>query len=538
MRHRSYWQVLFSLVLVLLLAACAAQPAAAPESADTTEAPAEAAASEAEAPTGEAGRGGTVTVAVVSAPASLDPSPGEASNEYFFGLAYDSLVHFDFDGQYKPLLATSWEWEGDDYSTFTMELRPDVKFSDGSALDANVVKGWFDLQRENQSVVAANLGIESVEVTGPLSLRLNLAQPNPLIPLFLSRTWLSGVIPCPAAVADPTLLNTTTCGAGPYMLDTENTVTGDTYTYVPNPYYWNPSAIHWDKVILKVVASPQAGLDALRAGQAQVLAPADPTLIETAVAAGLAHVGVPQNVFGLDFLDKSGAIVPALADVRVRQALNYAIDRAALAEALGSTGGGPTSTQFIEGSDGHDPVYDDYYTYDVEKAQALLEEAGYGDGFDVTILSAPILGLDTLAQAVASYWQAVGVNATLENKTSAAEFFGGLLSGEYGVTVAGLGATNPSLLAWNCCFRPGAAWNPDSTDVPELEALVEQLRTTDPADVGPIAQQINAYMTENAWFVPVYSGKLNYLYDPTKVFVPETTGVQPVINIVEVQPPQ
>ncbi|MFC4454767.1 ABC transporter substrate-binding protein [Deinococcus sonorensis] len=480
--------------------------------------------------------GGTLTVAISAAPASLDPSSGEASNEYYYTPAYDSLIKFDYDAKYKPGLATAWSWVGKDFKVLDLTLRPGVKFSDGSTFDAKAVKSWLDLQMKNKSPVAVNLGTKSVQVTGPLKVRLTMTDPNPLALLFLSRTWLSGVIPCPKASANPALLKAATCGTGPYVLDAKQTVTGDTYTYVPNPNYWDPAKVQWNKLVLKVVTNPQAALDAVRAGQAQVAWPAQASLIQSAVGAGLKSAGVPQNILGLDFLDKSGKIVPALKDVRVRQALNYALDRKALATALGGGQGDPISTQFLKGADGYDASLDNAYPYDVAKAKQLLTAAGYPQGFELTILSTPIAGLDTLVQAIVGYWQAIGVKAKIDNKTQGSDFFAGLTSGKYAVSAAALGATNPTLLAWNCCFHPGAVWNPDKTPVPQFEALIDKLRVTDPSKAAPIAKQINSFMTKNAWFVPVYSGKLNYVYDPKKVTLATPSGAQPVIDILDVRP--
>ena len=411
-----------------------------------------------------------------------------------------------------------------------------MKFSDGSTFDAKAVKSWLDLQVKNKSAVANNLGTKAVTVTGPNSIRLTMSASNPLALLFLSRTWLSGVIPCPKAAANPAILKAATCGTGPYVLDPKQTVTGDTYTYLANPNYWNPAQVQWEKVILKVVNNPQAALDAVRAGQAQVAWPAQASLLKSALDAGLKTVGVPQNVLGLDFLDKSGKVVPAFKDVRVRQALNYAIDRKALADALGGGQGSPVSTQFLVGADGYDAALNNYYPYDVAKAKQLLTAAGYPQGFEVTILSTPIAGLDTVVQAVAGYWQAIGVKTKIDTKPQASDFFAGLTAGKYGVAAAALGATNPTLLAWNCCFHSGAVWNPDTTAVPQLEAVINKLRVTDPTKAAPVAQQVNSYLTKNAWFVPIYSGKLNYVYDPKKVTLPNPSGAQPVVNILDVKP--
>jgi peptide/nickel transport system substrate-binding protein len=481
-------------------------------------------------------RGDVLTIAVAIAPPSLDPGVGESSFEVYITPAYDALLRIDpADGKVIPSLAVSWKWVGADFTTFEMELRPNVFFSDGTEFNAEAVKAWLELQKANATVTASNIGLDSAEVTGPLSITLNLAKPNVMLPIFLTRGWIAGAIACPAAVTNPDLVKTATCGAGPYMLDTANTVTADTYTYIPNPHYWNPDAIHWNKLVIKVVANPQSGLDALRTGQVQVIYLADASIIDAGVADGMILSGVEQNVQGLDFIFKDGTAVPALADVRVRQALNYAIDRTALAQVISGGKGRPVSSEFLPGGDAYDASLDNYYPYDVAKAQALLAEAGYADGFDVTILSIPMNSLDTIAQAVASYWEAIGVHTIVDTKTSASDYIGATLSGQYAVNVAGLGTVTPVLTLWAGCFAPGAFWNPDQSPVPELQALIDQLSRTDIQESAPIAQQVNRYLTENAWYVPVMSGKQYLLYSPD-VTGGEATPFDPTFSILGVEP--
>ncbi|MBN9387583.1 MAG: peptide ABC transporter substrate-binding protein [Chloroflexi bacterium] len=480
-------------------------------------------------------RGQTLTIAVAAYPASLDPTKNTPTEEPYMTLAYDSLLQFDADGNYQPLMATAWKWIGNDFKTLELQLRPNVKFSDGSTFDAAAVKAWFDVQKKTNG--SGSTGLDSAEATGPLTVQIHLVQGNPLLPSFLTRNWITGDIACPAAAANPALVSTATCGTGPYMLDAKSTVTADTYTYVPNPNYWNPNAIHWNKIVLKVVANPQAALDALKAGQVQLIAPADTAVIDAGQTAGMKLAGVELNVQGLDFLDREGKIVPALKDARVRQALNYAIDKDALSKVLGGGKGRPVSTQFLPGSDGYDATLDSYYNYDVAKAKQLLTDAGFANGFELTILSAPFLGFDTLSQAVASYWQAIGVKTTIDSKPSVAEFLTGLSSGKYGVAVAGLGATTPTLITYNCCFKPGSAWNPSKTPVPDLQAIIEKLAATDATQAGPVAKQVNKYITEQAWFVPVLATKLYFLYSPKISGVtPTATEASPnILNIVPAQ---
>jgi len=526
------WKILIVILMAasVLLSSCggktvtpapATVPATAPVSTPTAVAPQ---------------RGDVLTIAYAIAPPSLDPGVGEPSFEVYLTPAYDALLKIDpADGKVIPSLAVSWKWVGTDFKTFQMELRPNVLFSDGTEFNAAAVKTWLELQKANATITASDIGLDTAEVTGPLSITLHLAKPNPTLPILLTRGWIAGAIACPAAATNPDLVKTATCGAGPYMLDTANTVTSDTYTYIPNPHYWNPDAIHWNKLVIKVIANAQSALDALRTGQVQVIYLADASIIDAGVADGMKLSGVEQNVQGLDFIFKDGTAVPALGDVRVRQALNYAIDRVTLAQVISGGKGRPVSSEFLPGSDAYDASLDNYYPYDVTKAKALLAEAGYADGFDVTILSIPMNSLDTIAQAVASYWEAIGVHTKVDTKTSASDYIGAALSGQYAVDVAALGTVPPVLILWTGCFAPGSFWNPDKSPVPELQGLIDQLSSTDIENSASIARQVNQYLTVNAWYVPVMSAKQYLLYAPG-VTGGEATPFDPTFSILEVEP--
>ena len=120
------------------------------------------------------------------------------------------------------------------------------------------------------------------------------------------------------------------------MLDAAATVAGATYTYVPNPYYWDKSAVHWSKVVVKVIASPTAALEALQSGQVQVAMDQPVTSVPVANKSGLHYVDPLTLLLGLGILDRGGKISKPLGNVQVRQALNYAINRPALAKVLGA----------------------------------------------------------------------------------------------------------------------------------------------------------------------------------------------------------
>jgi peptide/nickel transport system substrate-binding protein len=138
-------------------------------------------------------------------------------------------------------------------------------------------------------------------------------------------------------------------------------------------YYYHHAAIRFSKVVVRVIPSPASMLEAMTTGQVDVAQGTTSTADAAAAFAGIDVLYASQAVGGLWFLDRSGTLSPPIADVRVRRALNYAIDRRAITESLIGRYGEPTSEVIT--TDGFDPEFQDYYEYDPARARALLAEA-------------------------------------------------------------------------------------------------------------------------------------------------------------------
>src|SRR5262249_44483319 len=188
------------------------------------------------------------------------------------------------------------------------------------------------------------------------------------------------------ALRSPAQLGTRTFGAGPYTLDPAQTVTGDHYTYVPNPRYHDKAAVHWKKVVVRIITDPQSMLNALKTGEVQV-GNGDATTIGAARQAGLTIASAPLLWTGVTLADRGGKVARALADVRVRQALNYATDRKAIVNALFPGTGTPTSELTVPRGYGYDSALTNAYPYDPGKAMQLLAAAGYPHGFTLKIVT-------------------------------------------------------------------------------------------------------------------------------------------------------
>src|SRR5262249_29865183 len=149
----------------------------------------------------------------------------------------------------------------------------------------------------------------------------------------------------------------------------------------------------------------------------------------TAPAAAQGGFGIVQAPYGTRFLDLTGRGQSPLSDIRVRQALNYAIDRKAITKAVLGQYGEPSS-QVITGNPA--AGYSDKYPYDPAKAKALLRQAGYGNGFTLKALSlAADQVFDRMMSTSAEYLQKVGVKLDIDTAPTVAGYFQKQASAKY-----------------------------------------------------------------------------------------------------------
>ena len=326
--------------------------------------------------TGSSKAGDVLTVGFsVQAPETLNPAEAPQNYAWFEELAYEPLIVQRSDGTLAPGLAASWSYTGTGNKTFVLHLRPGVKFSDGTPLTAQGVTADLRYVTTAAGQMAPFFAGDTFTATGPLTVTITAAKPNPDFPQILTQDDVIGDVISERGLNSPSLLGTRTFGAGPYMLDPAQTVTGSQYTYVPNPNYYDKPAVYWKKVIIRVITDPQSMLNALKTGQVDV-ANGDPTTIAAARQAGLTVTSTPDLWVGVTLADRGGVLAKPLASAQVRQALNYATSRAAISSALFPGTGAPTSQIIVPGGYGYQAALTNAYPYDISKARQLLAAAG------------------------------------------------------------------------------------------------------------------------------------------------------------------
>lgn len=217
--------------------------------------------------------------------------------------------------------------------------------------------------------------LEAVDVTDAAHITLKLRQANPALEFYLSDA--PGLMANPKQFAKGDSLKTTPDGTGPYRLDKARTTVGTKWSYQRNEKYWGKK-LPYKTITMSFFDNETAITNGLRTRQvnAALLQSADQQVaIES--AAGVTTQKQAVDFQGLLLFDRAGKLTPALRDPRVRQALNYAIDRATMLDRIRQGRGETTSQVFGPETQGYDKKLDPYYSHDPAKGRALLKEAGY-----------------------------------------------------------------------------------------------------------------------------------------------------------------
>ncbi|MFJ8666275.1 ABC transporter substrate-binding protein [Streptomyces sp. NPDC093600] len=463
------------------------------------------------------GQGDTLTVVSLSPPASLDPAKANVgSDNWFVNLTYDSVLRQRKDGKAGPGLATTWGYKGTGNKEFEFTLRSGLKFADGSPLDAKAVAASLNYSRKNGLNVSWTSAIESVTATGPLTVRIHCSSPNPILPQLLTQVLMVGSVISPKGLAAPQQMGTKSFGAGPYVLDSANTASGDHYTYKPNPHYWDKKRIHWKKVVIKIVSNPNSGLQAVRTGQADAMG-ITANQVNTAKSGGLQVVGSPSVFVGVNLADRGGTLAKPLKDVRVRQALNYAVDRDAITKAVVQKYGHSTSQISLPGLDGFAADYDNRYPYDPAKAKKLLAEAGYPKGFSLKMETQGFFGIDLVTQAVVQQWKKIGVTANVTTDTSVGQWLANATSRKYSALGFAYGGATSYALSLDWMLPHATAFNPFATSDPTLTRMLAAAAAAEADKQPALYQDVMRYVVDQAWFVSVMRMDGMYAFNGKKL---------------------
>jgi len=347
-----------------------------------------------------------VVVATATDPTTLDPQLADDGAERLVNDSiYDMLLTRDPDGTLVPSLATELP-EQVNSTTWRFKLRDGVKFSNDEPFNADAVVASVKRVLDPDFASGQSgfyTGMKSAKKVDDSTVDIITSTEDPTLP---NRMAFMKMIPPKASTAAD--FGEKPVGTGPYLF--ENRTVGESIALKANPNYWG-DAPEVQEVEIRTLEDESARLAALKSGEVDLILNLSPDFADQVPK----FVNVPgaENM-NILLLNKEPAVTD---DVRVRQALNYAVDKEAIAESLYSGYARPLKCSTVPpAAFGHNPNLEPY-PYDPEKAKALIKEAG-AEGKPILFVSTPdrwVKGRE-VSQAVAAYVEAIGLKPKLELK--------------------------------------------------------------------------------------------------------------------------
>ena len=404
MSRRTFLRLMSGAATPLILAACGA-PTAQNPTATATEPTSAPQTTSASAPQ----RGGTLRVAFTNAVTSF--SIFQAFNLEDLDTIqhiYETLVWLDPQWKLQPRLATAWEpSEGGKVWTFT--LRKGVTFHHGTPFTAaDVVHSIKRIKDPTVSIITPNVAIiDTVEAVDDLTVRFHLNIPYANLPTLIAAEF------CTIVAHDRSEDENVKApmGTGPFRL--KENVTGERMVWARNAQYWDPNLPYLDEVQITYISDRNAQVAALVGGSVDLLINISPINLPTLEAAG--HITINEIKSGNTDMLTMRVDQKPFDDLRVRQAFKLVVDREGMIKAVLQGHGVVGNDQMIPPSNpywGNVPAL----PHDIAKAKALLAEAGYPNGLDITLYVSEAVIANSVALGIAFKEMAkqAGINVTVE----------------------------------------------------------------------------------------------------------------------------
>jgi peptide/nickel transport system substrate-binding protein len=362
--------------------------------------------------------------------------------------------------------------------------------------------------------------VTDVAVVDADTVELNLSTPDPSLEFYLSQA--AGLMGSPKALGTEGI-KTEPVGSGPYVMDKSATVKDSQSVFTARKDYWNKDLQKFQKVTFKTLTDLTARTNALVSGQVDG-APLDPKTGKQAEGAKMTLATNQVDWQGLLLMDRDGAKNTALGNVKVRQAINYAFDRKTILDQVLLGQGTPTSQPFGKASGAWTEELENYYSYDPAKAKQLLKEAGYETGVTLDVPSVP--GFETQLAVVKQQLADVGITLNVGSAITNT-YTSDLASQKFSSIYFTLFQGEP-WVAINQIVSTKALYNPFKNTNPELQAKIDAVQNG-AKDAPKLAQEVNKYVVEQAWFAPLFRVNQMYYHNSKITVTPQIQQAVPSI---------
>jgi peptide/nickel transport system substrate-binding protein len=475
--------------------------APAPTQAQTTATSAFPTATAVEAPTSASGAkpttGGTLRIGQIGDLVNLEPHFFQNTTSENTWLAYDRLTQYDLQFKPQPMLAEKWDLSSD-ATQITLSLRPGVQFHSGRELTSDDVKYTFERIRDPKVGVGQfaiqGTWFNTVETPDKYTVVLKSDQPRPQVFDLLEQL----------NIVDRTSLEspdaaTKLVGTGPFMLGEWSQ--GDHATFMRNPNYWQSGHPYLDSVRTSFLRDAAAMVLQLESGALDMIRyPSKQDFVRLTSNPSYQGITYPGNVSA--YAVGVSVYTPPLDNKRIRQALNYAINRQRFSEVMLQGVGTSLSLPWAPGYPMYEASKENYYTFDLDKAKSLLNQEG------VTSLSLDMIPSptypegDAFCQMYQSDLATIGVTLNIINLDQGA-WSDQVNNRRYRHLYYAASILNLSPGTLFTVSRPiGPTNNNEGYEDSTYANLVTDLtRETDPSKLSQVYSQINDILLDQSFFM-------------------------------------
>jgi peptide/nickel transport system substrate-binding protein len=443
--------------------------------------------------------GGTIRTAIPGDPASLDGHLFAAGRFDTTWLIYDRLTEYDLKVSPQPRLAESWEMSSDS-KRLKLNLRKGVTFHDGREFTSDDVKWNFLRVRDPKVGAGAFVNqsnwFSSFDTPDKNTIILNSEEPRPLVFDFFERlNMLDKNI-----MEDPEDSKVKANGTGPFKF--VEWVQGDHFQTVKNPNFWISGLPYIDGVRTTPFRDQQAAVAQLEAGAIDVVQ--NMNLIDfLRLRKDSRFTTIKDDVSTGFFCFGINCTWAPMNNKLVRQAMNWAVNRKRWVDGYFQDTSSPISLEWFRGTPPHDPARENFYTFDLDKARALLQQAGVGN-FTMDMVTVPYPEISSLAQIYQADLAQLGITMNIVNMDLAPWLDlvnNRRYNGMY-YSPAGISASVGTELTTSKVWQVGN--NNSGYDSPEYQELATAATTeTDPVKLKEIYTKVNDLMLDESFVIPL-----------------------------------
>lgn len=449
---------------------------------------------------------GTLVVGYNDEPDSLNPAEQSRAAFSIKNIVYETLMVMNYEtGEYDPWLATDWTFE--DETTLVINLRDDVKFSNGDPMTSEDVL-YTVYRYVNSSRVSSSyefIDYDACSTNGDTQVIIKLKNPT-----GAAIGYIAGMMVYNKAYTESVgedVMATEPCGSGPYKVDEWTSSYGISYSR--NEYYWggNDVTVEFDKMEVRYYTETTTMMVDFETGALDIatyLAESDVQRIQNGEVPGTSvYVTPSMGIYSFVLYDQ----FEPFKDQRVRQAIAYAMDIPAMTENALGVLGQPATSIFGTGVNYKEDI--GVYEYNPEKAKELLAEAGYADGFDCLAVATTGNIYTALLETAQAYLAEVGINMTVEQYdfSTAITYWQGTQNGGVPVNQLGILQLSPSTgdadqVLTTTKVGSGLTYVECNDDY--VQELIEKgANTSDPAVRAEAYSELQQYMYDQAYQLPI-----------------------------------